>query len=182
LSCIDYDSGAAAIVKEFKQTGSRFLCQKLAVPMAQALVSLASRGIPAAVSAPQLHPEPQGFLLLPAPSRPKANRERGYTPATMLATEVALQMRASGVSARALQIFKMSRFVGDQTLLSAAARHQNIDGHMSLEPGAERHLSGKTLVMFDDIVTTGATLREMNRVVQLAGFESAIFLTFAETL
>ena len=49
----------------------------------------------------------------------------------------------------------------------AAQRRSNASGAFSVLPGAD--VSGKTLLLIDDIVTTGATLSECCRVLKGAG-------------
>jgi predicted amidophosphoribosyltransferase len=43
-------------------------------------------------------------------------------------------------------------------------------------------LSGKRVLLVDDVVTTGATLTEMARAVAVAGGEPIGFITVAETI
>ena len=52
-------------------------------------------------------------------------------------------------------------------LKDAAQRRSNASGAFSVLPGAD--VSGKTLLLIDDIVTTGATLSECCRVLKGAG-------------
>lgn len=56
-----------------------------------------------------------------------------------------------------------------KTSFGLEERLATIKGAYSLEPGAERRLRGRKVLLVDDIVTTGSTLREMERALLTAG-------------
>ena len=108
----------------------------------------------------ELEPPP-GVLLVPVPSSPAAVRERGHDHARRLAAAA-----ARGVpSARAVPLLAVARRVADQSGLSSAQRAANLSGALR----ARRRLAGCTVVVVDDVVTTGATLVEATRALSAAG-------------
>jgi ComF family protein len=97
-------------------------------------------------------------VLLPIPSSRSANRRRGFDHAFLLATEVA---RLTG--GKVWQGLCTNRKVKDQTKLMHDQRFTNLAGAYSLTGG--NYLSG-ALVVIDDLVTSGASLREALRALK----------------
>ena len=89
-------------------------------------------------------------VLVPVPLHPSRLRQRGYNQSELLAREAG---RCLGVpvNTRALQRTRQTR---SQMTLGASERHQNVCNafRCSLE------LSGQTVVLVDDVCTTGSTL------------------------
>jgi predicted amidophosphoribosyltransferase len=73
-------------------------------------------------------------------------------------------------------IFK--RKVEDQSRLDSNARRKNLEGSML----ADSRVFGRQVILFDDVVTTGSTILEAGRAVELAGGTVIGFLAFAETI
>jgi len=57
------------------------------------------------------------------------------------------------------------RKVRDQAALPAAERASNLEGSMA----ASRSVMGRDVLLVDDVVTTGSTLREAARALRTAG-------------
>jgi predicted amidophosphoribosyltransferase len=58
--------------------------------------------------------------------------------------------------------------VKDQSSLNAKERQSNLDG--SLECLRKAELAGTPVIIVDDVITTGATLREAGRALHAGGF------------
>lgn len=108
---------------------------------------------------------PAGVVLVPVPSDPRSVRARGHDHARRLAGRAARQLRAEGVSASAVALLASGRVVADQAGLGAAGRAANLEGALH----ARRRLDGLTVVVVDDVVTTGASLTEAARALSAAG-------------
>lgn len=107
---------------------------------------------------------PQAFDLISwPPLSPRGLRRRGFDQAQLLAQAVA---RDRGGAATTL--FQKKNSTRQQSRLrDPAARRANVLGAYTLtEPQAVR---GKTVLLVDDVVTTGATLSECARLLLLAG-------------
>jgi predicted amidophosphoribosyltransferase len=104
-------------------------------------------------------------LLIPIPSSRANNRRRGYDHSILLAKEVA---RISGGTV--LPILSVNRRVKDQTALRHSARFTNLSGAYDVNPRIFQsdigHSSRGELVLIDDLVTTGASMREAIRAVK----------------
>lgn len=106
------------------------------------------------------------------PLSPKRRRSRGYDQAELLAREVGKVLDrpvASTLSKR--EVPAQSGLTGE------GARRANVLGaYAVLDPEAVR---GKTVLLVDDVVTTGATLSECARVLRLAGAEGVVCAALA---
>ncbi len=60
-------------------------------------------------------------------------------------------------------------------LKGEAARKANVSGAFQVLPGAD--IAGKHILLADDVVTTGATLAEVSRVLLTAGAERVVCAT-----
>ncbi len=97
------------------------------------------------------------LTLVAAPSRRTAARRRGGDPVTRIAVRAAAELPAVNVAAA----LRMKAFTRDSVGLSGAGRQANIAGRIRLT----RPVAG-SVVLVDDIVTTGATAAESVRVLQ----------------
>jgi predicted amidophosphoribosyltransferase len=120
----------------------------LARPLGTALAAAASCLTPGA-----------GTVVVPVPSSARAVRARGHDHARRLA---AVAARRLGLPCRSL--LRPVRPVADSAGLGVAAREANLRGALA----ARRPLPGVDVLVVDDVVTTGATLREAVRALRAA--------------
>ncbi|MFD7598009.1 ComF family protein [Kitasatospora sp. NPDC059812] len=121
------------------------------------------------------------LLLVPMPSARSAVRARGHDPTLRLAGAAARSLRRSGLDARAEPLLRHARPVADQAGLSAAERHRNLHGALTVLPRARRDLLGCQPVLVDDLVTTGASLAEAARALADAGLPARAGAAVAAT-
>lgn len=105
-------------------------------------------------------------LIVVPPSTAKAYRSRGFIP-------VKLILRNSKNRLPLIQL-KLSRRVRDQRGLTAQQRRKNLAGAYRASS-----VAGKRVLLFDDVLTTSATLWEMRRAVEAAGGEVIGFCVLA---
>ena len=122
--------------------------------------------------------------LIPAPSSRNSLKTRGFVPAKLLGLAVARELRVSGLSGvKVIDCLRISGSTRDQAGLGKTERFENLRGKITASPkGLNLPASPPTLVLIDDIVTTGATLLEMQRSLSEVGLPPEFFATFAETL
>lgn len=92
-------------------------------------------------------------------------RERGYNQAALLADAVA---RRLGLP-RAPQALRRVVDTPHQTALPREQRAANMRGAFAVDGRALPSLAGRCVAVVDDVMTTGATLGEIARVLQAAG-------------
>ena len=107
------------------------------------------------------------------PVSKKRRKSRGYDQSELLAKRVAKDL--SLPTCAALQ--KHAERNPQSQLKDAALRQANASGAFSVRPDAD--VSGKTLLLIDDIVTTGATLSECCRMLRQAGAKHVFCAAFA---
>lgn len=112
-------------------------------------------------------------LITWAPLHPKRRRERGYDQAELLARRVGeltgLPVERTLEKAHATET--QSQIGEDE------ARKANVQGAYRALPGLD--LTGRRVVLIDDVATSGATLAECAAALRQAGAGSVVGLTFA---
>lgn len=159
LAAARYDGAVRAALLAYKERGRRDLARPLAHVLAPAVAAAAVRaGRPAA--------------LVPVPSTRAAARARGGDHVRRLARLVAGEADLPVVDA--LQI---RGDVQDSAGLDAAQRAANLAGAMcAVHPGLVR-----SVVLLDDITTSGATIREATRALEAAGWQVRAGVVVAAT-
>lgn len=69
-----------------------------------------------------------------------------------------------------------------QTTLSHTDRQKNVHDVFVLRRGAARAITGKKILIIDDVMTTGATIRALARTIATGGPESITAVVAARVL
>lgn len=155
------------IVQVYKFKGYDILAQ----PLGQRLAGLAR--CMSAPAGPQ-----ENVVVVPAPSTRERNLERGYDPAVLLAQETARRLSLPLVRALA----RTSGGPAQETLDSRARRANPSLRFTTTLDFRRRHPSRQTRVLLvDDVLTTGATLRAAARALLDAGAARVDVLVLART-
>lgn len=113
-------------------------------------------------------------FLVPVPLHPSRRRERGFNQSRLLARDLAA-LRGLGVIAGALV---KTRNAPAQAGLRAADREWNARGAYAVR--RPDRVAGRTLILIDDVTTTGATVRECARVLMESGAKDVRAITLAQ--
>jgi len=113
-------------------------------------------------------------LIIPVPLYTSRLRQRGLNQSLLLA-RLFFPERRKDIRG---DLLIRHRPTTPQTELSGAARRQNLKDAFSLALESET-LSGKRLLLVDDVRTTGSTLTECGRVLLAHGAESVCYLAMA---
>jgi predicted amidophosphoribosyltransferase len=108
-------------------------------------------------------------LLVPVPSRARVVRQRGHDPLLRIATRAASRLRALGVPAKVSRLLRTVRATADQAGLGMRERALNLSSSMACAGGMLWATPGARLVVVDDVITTGATVREAQRALEEQG-------------
>jgi len=109
-------------------------------------------------------------MVVAVPLHPQRQKERGYNQSHLLAMEFG---RATGIPV-AKDALRRTRHTLPQVTLTAAERWQNVQGAFQGEPSA---LAGKSVLLIDDVCTTGATLEACARAALDAGARTVWAMT-----
>ena len=122
--------------------------------------------------AAQRTPGPAPDLVVPVPQHARRLRARGFNPALAVARAVARQVGAPVAAAALSRV----RDTPSQTGLDLAGRRRNVSGAFR----ARRRVPPVVWIA-DDVITTGATLREAARALCDAGAEAVVAVCAART-
>ncbi|WP_225957967.1 ComF family protein [Amycolatopsis lexingtonensis] len=121
-------------------------------------------------------PPPRSICLVPAPSRPSASRVRGGPHVERLANAAAEALAARGIEAAVAPALELAGSARDAVGLGRAERVANLAGRLRFRE-AGRPPPGQTVVVLDDVITTGATAAACTRVLAAAGVTVSAVLT-----
>lgn len=154
MGTVRYEGVTARLAREFKDGDRRDLADLLGRLLADAV----GRSIAAEGDAPG------GVLVVPVPSSPAAIRRRGDQPTLVLAGRAAREL---GPGPQVRPVLRMARGTADQAGLGREDRLANLSGAMTVvRPALVR---GRSCVLVDDVLTSGATLTEGRRALLAAG-------------
>ena len=112
-------------------------------------------------------------MLVPVPLSKRRMNERGYNQAELIAEPLA---EFIGMEYRA-DVLQRNKNTRHQAGLRNYERMTNVKGAFSASDDA----AGKSVIIFDDIYTTGSTIEECAKTLKSAGAEKIIGLTFSIT-
>ena len=109
---------------------------------------------------------------VPVPLHPSRRRRRGFNQAADLARHL---------DVRVVHALRRMRATATQADLPAAQRHRNVRDAFAITP-AGRTIAGETVLLVDDVSTTGATLDACARALKAAGVKEVRALTAARVV
>lgn len=143
-----YHDGVSDAIQEFKFHGEKATGSFLAKSMAGRIK--------------ECFPDKTFHMITPVPLYRKKLRERGYNQSELLAAEIGKILKIP-----VCPVLSKDFDTGPQHLTKAADREGNVAGVFSVkDPEAVR---GKTILLCDDIKTTGFTLSECAKVLKMCG-------------
>ena len=153
LSPLVYADGSAELIGKFKNGGA-YLCDYLAELINTKLIG-------------------EDFdIIVPVPASKKAKKRRGYDQTALLAKSLS---EKTGVPYAAAVV--SAKKTAEQKTLSKRGRAKNLQGAFKI--ANRKDVKGKRVLALDDVMTTGATLDEMTKVLKSAGAQSVLAATVA---
>ena len=161
LSGHGYDHASGKILLQAKEANSR---------VAQILLARSFAGLLAIADGVL---QRQSYAVLGIPSTPHTIRRRGYL---HLNRTLRFTQRMTPIAFQLLPVLRSSGGVRDQTELSAIERAANVSGKFSARlPEKLKPESG--IILVDDVVSTGSSMRESVRALKMAGIEPDLLIS-----
>ncbi len=162
---LEYSGPIRDAIHAFKYRGKTALAAPLADLLWEYSTSEAGRAIPFE----------NVTVIAPIPLHPLRRWRRGFNQSTLLARE--LSERAQIPYA---EILKRTRHTAPQIELGAHQRAANVRGAFALDERALLEYSrAHSVLLLDDVATTGATLEECARILKKSGVAEVYALTLA---
>lgn len=159
-SVFQYRDMIVPVIHRFKYQSHRFLYYPLAEYMCERFATL------------NLEPD----IITSVPLHPARECERGYNQSRLLAEVI-----ANKFSIKYLDLCEKVKENVSQTELDFKSRHDNVKDVYKILKDKRNAIEGKSILIVDDIFTTGATTNEMSRVLKNAGAGDINILTFAHS-
>ncbi len=157
-SCFSYEKPIDKLIKNAKYAGKQYLLDYFAQRLA--LLYLKN------------YFNADGFIYIPMTKR--AERKRGYNQSKILA-----QKLSESTNVPLLHCVDKVKETKRQATLSRAERLKNLEGAFKVvDKGA---VKDKTLVIVDDVTTTGSTAEIIAKILKKAGAEKVYLVTVAST-
>jgi ComF family protein len=116
-------------------------------------------------------------VIVPVPLHPRRLWQRRYNQAALLSHRLA---RLSGKPADTMALIRIKPTPSQGEMPSAKARRRNVRGAFKVaRPEAVR---GRTVLLIDDVFTTGATISACARALKRAGAAKVLVLTLARVV
>lgn len=158
-SCARYESRTKQILRRFKYGSEPQLAKALARLMLER------------IEGEELRPD----VVIPVPMYRRKERVRGYNQAALLAAEIAGELSVPFEE----RLLLRQKETGAMSALSAQDRSVNLGGAFRTAENAGQVLQGASVLLVDDIVTTGTTADECSKVLLEAGAKEITLLVFA---
>lgn len=113
-------------------------------------------------------------VLVPIPLHKSRGRKRGYNQAQILAKGLGKRLNI-----KILDCLDRAKNTKTQVGLKKEEREENIKGAFRIKPNFAKATRGKQVFLVDDVVTSGATLKEAAKVLKKSGVGKVYCVTLA---
>ncbi len=163
----DYrDNSVRAIIKAIKYRGNVRVIKRMAGYLYEEIIEFASDM--------SIFEAGMKIIIVPMPSSDKSRRERGWSQCELLCKEIK-QLSEDSLSIRS-DILKKIKDTKKQTDLKREERLNNVKGSMKVAGALAKD---STIIVVDDVYTTGATFAEAKRALKEAGAKRVVGLFLA---
>ncbi|HET7172786.1 MAG TPA: phosphoribosyltransferase family protein [Nocardioidaceae bacterium] len=162
MAVAEYEGAVRAVLVAYKEESVYSLARPLGAALATSVCAVVVG------AAGRLRPG-RPLLLVGPPSSPATNRRRGQDPLQRVVRRCTATLTRAGVPAATAGVLARSRRVADQAGLSATERAANLADAFAVRRRAAGRVAGVSVVVVDDIITTGATAAETVRALAAAG-------------
>lgn len=159
FTCVEYGMYEKLLLRDYKYHGKPYFGDKLAEIMAD---RLALEELPL-------------DLIVPVPMHKSKEKKRGYNQAALLARGIGRRM---GIDCDERLLFR-TRKTSVMNKLDPQSRRDNVKNAFTLDLEKGKIIKDKTLLLVDDIFTTGSTLDECTRLLLEGGAKEVYVICFA---
>jgi ComF family protein len=160
----DYDGMAKKLIQKYKFGQQRVAAESLAKLMTETIMRFNSNKDFTGLN----------YLIVPVPTATSRVRERGFDHAALLAKSIAIELALP--CSKALGRLGQARQVGT----SRSARLKQAEGSYYVRKPDK--ISGRNILLVDDVVTTGSTINATSRIMRQAGANHVDAMVFAKKL
>ncbi len=116
-------------------------------------------------------------IVIPIPLAQKRLRERGFNQSALIARKLVKLDTTQSLSYTERILIKPKDTIHQAHIKNRQKRLENIEGSFSvIHP---EKIKGRTVILIDDVTTTGATLSEARKILKKAGAKTVIAFTIA---
>ncbi len=173
LSATTYDNLTQRLIRRLKYNDDKIIARDMASMMFDTFDSIVLRQ--------KLISCLESVIVTPVPLHKAKIKHRGYNQASLLALYFLKHSRLR-LRSRFEELLVRRKETSPMFGLSRVERYQNVDMAFACKRFSLHYLHGKTIILVDDVFTSGATLKECARTLIDCGAESIIALTAARSL
>jgi ComF family protein len=173
-----YDGGLRELIHLLKYNGVRPAANVLGRMLAEAVTALDPKFEQARFERGMCDQQP--VLVIPVPLYKSKRRQREFNQAELIARAVLRSYPAPDRLQLASDVLQRTRDTHSQIGLTSHQRHENLRGAFAVTRAAE--VTGRDLLLVDDVYTTGTTATECAKVLRRAGASQVWVATVARTL
>ncbi|PPG04607.1 ComF family protein [Pseudoclavibacter sp. RFBI5] len=171
IAACAYEGSVKVLLASLKERGRADAARPLGVLLRSAVSGFAAAARSGREAAPHSGPVSATWVPVLIPSSASSIRARGYA-------HLALLWEQALPGTRSVRALRLVRRVQDQAGLTAPARAENLRRAFAADPG----MAGARVVLVDDVVTSGATMREAVRALESVGAVVVGCVVVAETV
>ena len=172
-ACYHYDGAIKDAIHQFKYGSKSFMSGSLGPLLAGFAENLDRTAFQQENEANGWFQKSEQLVIMPVPLHPGRLRERGFNQSLLLAEHVAARLGAE------LDFMSLRRvkITAPQTGLGKEERRRNVS--RAFEVIHSQAVKGKTVLLVDDVVTTGNTVNECARILKRSGCRAVFCLVLA---
>lgn len=159
ITCFQYREAERSMIKSFKYHKKSYMARNLSEILFDKLVAVGQ----------------DCDILIPVPMYKKKERQRGYNQAALLAEFTAKRLGAVYCG----DVLVRTRATAPMNKLDARERRRNLEDAFKVTEEGRDVISGKKVILVDDIYTTGTTAENCAAVLKDAGASEVIILSLA---
>ena len=172
LSCMVYGLHSKRLIFDLKYNRKTFMSRPISMIMADRLTSDESlSGILRSLD-----------LVVPVPIHGSKLKKRGFNQAALISSDLTVRLDHCGAAGPLIHIpdcLLRTRATQAQRSITGNSRFANLEGAFAFNPGYSGRLTGKSVHLVDDILTTGATADHCARILKENGASSVHLITLA---